>query len=64
MNERRKAIESLVADCIIAHQEGIIVRLIEQLEDDYKDLAKLVTLGVYKENWTKKQVLDFITYDT
>lgn len=62
--ERKKQIESLVGDCIIAHQESIIVGLIEQLEKDYKELALLATMGEYKDSWTKQQVLDFVTYET
>jgi len=62
--ERRKKIESLISDCIIAHQESIIVGLIEQLEKDYKELALLATMGEYKDSWTKQQVLDFVTYET
>lgn len=62
--ERREKIESLVSDCIIAHQESIIVSLIQQLEEDYKELALLATLGEYKDSWTKQQVLDFVTYET
>lgn len=61
---RREKIESLVSDCIIAHQEAIIVGLIQQLEEDYKELALLATLGEYKDSWTKQQVLDFVTYET
>lgn len=60
--ERIKSIESLVIDCYIAHQEGIIVKLIEQLEKDYKELALLATGGAYKNNWTHEQVLNYITY--
>jgi len=63
-SERRKAIESLVSDCIIAHQEAIIVSMIEKLEKDYKELAKLATFGEYLSNWTHKQVLDYVTYET
>lgn len=63
-SDRRKKLESLVTDCIIAHQESIIVGLIEQLEKDYKELALLATMGEYKDSWTKQQVLDFVTYET
>ena len=62
--EREKAIASLVDDCIIAHQETIIVKLIAELEKDYQELAELATLGEYTPSWTHKQVLDFVTYET
>jgi hypothetical protein len=62
MNESRfTAVERLVSDCIIAHQETIIVRLIVELEKNYKEIAKLSTLGEYKDDWTHEQVLDYIT---
>jgi len=62
--DREKAIEILVSDCIISHQEGIIVKLIAELESDYIELAKLATMGEYSETWTHTQVLDYITYET
>jgi len=64
MNDREKDIERLVSDCIIAHQETIIVKLISKLEQEYRDLANLATLGEYKNSWTHKEVLDYITYET
>lgn len=62
MTKREEEIENLVYDCIVAHQETIIVQLIHQLEKDYKELARLVTMDEYKSDWTHKQVLDYITY--
>jgi hypothetical protein len=64
MDDREKAIEILISDCIIAHQESIIVKLISELERDYVELAKLATMGEYSEDWTHRQVLDYITYET
>jgi len=61
--ERRKSIETLVSDCIFAHQEAIIVRLIQQLESDYKDLARLATFGEYNSSWTHEDVLDYVTFN-
>ena len=63
MTKREEEIENLVYDCIVAHQETIIVQLIYQLEKDYKELARLVTMDEYKSDWTHKQVLDYITYN-
>lgn len=62
--ERIKSIETLVTDCYIAHQEAIIVKLIVQLEEEYRELAKLSTMGEYKTDWTHKKVIDYITYET
>lgn len=62
--ERIKSVETLVTDCYIAHQETIIVKLIIQLEEEYREIAKLATMGEYKPNWTHKKVIDYITYET
>lgn len=59
--DREKFLETLVSDCIIAHQESIIVKLIVQLEKDYHELAELATMGKYSLDWTHQQVLDYIT---
>ena len=59
--ERQYFLETLVSDCFLANQESIIVKLIMQLEDDYKELATLGTMGKDEVDWTHKQVLDYIT---
>jgi hypothetical protein len=64
MNSRQQAIENLVLDSIVAHQESIIVKLITELESNYIELAKLSSMGEYQSSWTHKQLLDFITYET
>jgi len=64
MDSREKAIETLVLDCIVAHQETILVKLISELEANYIELAKLSSMGEYQSSWTHKQLLDFITYET
>lgn len=61
---REDAIEVLVSDCIIAHQEAIIVKLIAQLEEEYEELALLASMGEYKGSWTHRDLLDYITYET
>lgn len=64
MTEREKAIERLVLDAIIAHQEYLIVKLISSLEEDYRELAQLATMGKYEDGWTHKKVLDYVTLET
>ena len=64
MNSREQAIENLVLDCIVAHQESIIVKLITELESNYIELAKVSSMGEYQSSWTHKQLLYFITYET
>lgn len=63
-NERYHAIETLLNDCIIAHQEAIIIRLVMQLEEDYKELAELATMGEYNSTWTHLKVMNYVTYET
>lgn len=59
--ERLYFLETLVSDCFLAKQESIIVKLIMQLEDDYRELATLGTMGKYEPDWTHREVLDYIT---
>ena len=62
--EREEILAALVTDCIISHNEAIIVRLLAELEKQYQELAKLSTMGEYENDWTHKQVLDYVTYET
>jgi len=62
--QRKKSIETLVADCYMAHQEAIIVQLIYRLETEYREIASLASLGEYQETWTHKKLLDYVTYET
>lgn len=63
MNKREEEISRLVYDCLTAHQEIILIQLIAQLEQEYKEVAALATFGEYKNSWTHKEVLDYITYE-
>lgn len=62
MNKREEKVSRLVYDCLSAHQEIILIKLIAQLEEEYKEIAQLSTNGEYKDDWTHKQVLDYLTY--
>lgn len=62
--EREEILSALVMDCIISHNEAIIVKLLAELEKQYQELAKLSTMGEYKDDWTHQQVLDYVTYET
>jgi hypothetical protein len=53
----------LLNDCLISHNEDIIVQLIYRLELEYRQLAELSTMGEYKATWTHNDVLDYITYN-
>lgn len=63
MNKREEEISKLVCDCLIAHQEIILIKLIAQLEKEYKEIASLATFGQYKDGWSHREVLDYITYE-
>jgi hypothetical protein len=62
-DQKIKAINSLLNDCLISHNEDIIVQLIYRLELEYRQLAELSTMGEYKATWTHNDVLDYITYN-
>lgn len=61
--QKLKAINSLLSDCIISHNEDIIVQMIYRLEKEYRELAELSTMGEYDPTWTHRQLLDYITYN-
>ena len=46
MTEREKAIQLLISDCLLAHQEIIIVKLIAELEKDYEEVGSSSQSGV------------------
>jgi hypothetical protein len=64
MKTRFEEIDSLVHDCVLSNNTIILVQLIVQFEKDYKELAKLATLGEYKDNWTHLEVLNYVTTET
>jgi len=61
---RFEEIEDLVNDCVISNNTVILTQLIIQLEKDYRELAKLTTLGKYEDSWTHIEVLNYVTEET
>lgn len=57
-------VRDLVDQCVMSHNEEVLVNLIIRLEKDYIEIAKLTTMGDYESNWTHREVLDYITYYT
>ncbi len=57
-------IRELVTECVLTHNEEVLVELISRLESDYVDVCRLATFDAYKTDWTHQEVLDFITYNT
>lgn len=60
----REDIYNLVNECILTHNEAILVELIYRLEKEYVDIAKLATMGEYKGGWTHEEVMNYITFNT
>jgi hypothetical protein len=60
----REDIYTLVNECIVTHNEAILVELIYRLEKEYVDIALLSTMGEYKGGWTHEEVLNYITLNT
>ena len=57
-------LRDLVRQCVMSHNEEILVNLIFYLEKDYIDLARLGTLDAYDATWTHEDVLNYMTYHT
>lgn len=57
-------IEALVYECIASHNEMILVELINNLEKEYIELAKLSTFGEYESDWSHEDVLNYVTFNT
>lgn len=60
--ERLEAIQKLVNDCFVSHNDVILAQLIFKLEHNYVELAELSTDGAYNRNWTHEEILDYLTY--
>lgn len=60
----RDELYNLVNECIISHNEALLVELIYRLEKEYVDIALLSTMGEYKGNWTHAELLNYITLNT
>jgi hypothetical protein len=64
IESNREELYTLVNECIITHNEALLVELIYRLEKEYVDIALLSTMGEYKGNWTHTEVLNYITLNT
>jgi len=54
-------IRELVEECFLTHNEEVLVKMIFNLEKDYREVAVLSTLGEYNDSWTHQQLLNYIT---
>ena len=56
--------DELVYECIASHNEEVLIQLINELNKNYIELAKLSTFGEYKKSWRHKDVINYVTYNT
>ena len=63
MNHDTKMALSLIEDCIHKNKLEFLAELIVRLEKEYIEIARLSTDDNYQENWTHKEVLDYLTYE-
>lgn len=65
--KKRKDLESireLVNESISTHNEEFLINLIYKLQIQYNELAQLSTLGQFKNSWSHKKLLDYITKES
>lgn len=55
------SIRELVIECVATHQEEFLVNLLYELQREYRELARLSTLDAYRETWSHKKLLDYLT---
>lgn len=63
MNSDVKQALIVIEDCIIKNKLEFLAELMVKLENEYIELARLITDDNYKANWTHKEVLDYFTYE-
>jgi hypothetical protein len=61
MTREERAVNKLVKECIKRKDTEFLAKLILRLQEEYIAIAQLATDGHYKERWTHKQVLDYLT---
>lgn len=54
-------IRELVEECFLTHNEEVLVKMIYNLEKDYREIAVLSTFGEYNDGWTHQQLLNYVT---
>lgn len=60
----REDIRDLVEQCIMTHNEEVLVNLIYYLEKEYIEVARLASYDAYSASWTHEDVLNYLTYHT
>lgn len=57
-------LRELVYECILTHNEEVLISLLIRLEKEYIDIAKVATFGKYHTDWSHEETLNYITYET
>jgi hypothetical protein len=62
--QQLKEVIQLIEECIAQNKIEFLAKLIITLQENYNDVATLSTDGNYNEQWTHRQVLDYLTYES
>ncbi len=62
--QKLQEVIQLIDECIVQNKVEFLAKLIVTLQENYVDIATLSTDGNYHEQWTHKQVLDYLTYES
>lgn len=61
--QKLQEVIQLIDECIVQNKVEFLAKLIITLQENYVEVSTLSTDGNYNEQWTHKQVLDYITYE-
>lgn len=64
MMDNLEDIKALIEECIKENKIDFLANLINVLQKNYTEIAKLSTDGKYTQDWSHLKVLDYITYNT
>lgn len=62
--QKLQEVIQLIDECIVQNKAEFLAQLIVTLQENYIDVATLSTDGNYNEQWTHKEVLDYLTYES
>jgi len=55
------AVRDLVNEAIRTNSIEFLVKLIDNLQSEYVELAELATLSEYKPSWSHQKLIDYVT---
>jgi hypothetical protein len=59
----QEEIRDLVYECVLTHNEEVLIEWIDQLQTKYNQICRICTDDKYTEQWTHEEVLDHITFN-